>query len=550
MAAPVPPSPPGWGRRRFLGLLAAGAGAVALGGCSDDDGPSTTPEAGGERSTTTDPVDHDAVPPAQGITADPFGLGVASGDPDDASVVLWTRLITDLADRSGTGGIAGEAITVRWEVADDRDADDGFDRPVRSGTATTSAATGHALHVVADGLDADRWYRYRFRVGDHVSPIGRTRTTPAAGAPAEALRLAFVSCQRRQGGFWTAFDHLAADEVDLVFHLGDYIYEYPGGDGDLAVALDEEPATLADYRLLYASYQRDPKLQAAQAAAPWVITWDDHEVENNYAASIAERPADQAAFAARRRAAYQAFWEHHPIRTDPPAADGSLQVYRELRFGSLATFLVLDGRQYRSDQTCGDEIVVDTAACPERLEPDRTMLGADQERWLADRLAAADGTWTVLAQQTVMKALLIGDVVLNVDQWDGYPAARARLLQDIADLGVQNVVVLTGDIHVAGAADLRLPDAGTTGTVVAHELVGPAISSESLAAAVGASFDLSAMGLAYSNLADHGYVRATVTPERWRAEWVMVDTIAEATSGARIDATAEIVAGTPGLRML
>ena len=149
-----------------------------------------------------------------------------------------------------------------------------------------------------------------------------------------------------------------------------------------------------------------------------------------------------------------------------------------------------------------------------------------------------------------MKALLIGDVVLNVDQWDGYPAARARLLQDIADLGVQNVVVLTGDIHVAGAADLRLPDAGTTGTVVAHELVGPAISSESLAAAVGASFDLSAMGLAYSNLADHGYVRATVTPERWRAEWVMVDTIAEATSGARIDATAEIVAGTPGLRML
>jgi alkaline phosphatase D len=261
---------------------------------------------------------------------------------------------------------------------------------------------------------------------------------------------------------------------------------------------------------------------------------------------VAEKPEDQAAFQARRVAAYQAFWEAHPIRIDPPAEDGSLEVYRWFRYGTLAEFFVLDGRQYRSDQVCGDHVGTNRTECAELGDPTHTMLGSDQEEWLAKGLKTSDATWTVLAQQTVVKALVLGDIVLNVDQWDGYPAARSRLLDSIYQAGLQNVVVLTGDIHAGGAADLRMPDAGTDGEIVAHELVGPGISSPGLGG-IGKGLDLSALGLAYGNFVDNGYVRCTVTPETWTAEFVVVDTIARETSPAKVDATVEVKAGTPGI---
>ncbi len=543
----------GWDRRRFLGLLAAGASSVALGACTggDDDKPRSSGNGqtdGNSSTTTTTGAAAEAleVPPAQGLASNPFSLGVASGDPDPTSVVLWTRLVTDLDDRSGTGGVSAETVRLLWQVAED----EGFTEGLRAGIVETTAATGHSVHQVAEGLEPNSWYWYRFRVGEWTSPVGRTRTVPAQDDAVDELHLAFASCQMRQTGYWTAYPHLADDAPDLVFFLGDYVYEYPGGEGPNASPLTTEPSSLADYRQLYAAYQRDPALQAAQAAAPWVVTWDDHEVENNYASETAEKTEDQTGFAARRRAAFQAFWEHHPVRLDPPNSDGSMRIYREVRYGALANFLVLDGRQYRTDQVCGDEIPTDAKSCPELDDPEGTMLGSEQEAWLSDSLAGSTSTWTVLAQQTVMKALVLGDLVLNVDQWDGYPKARARLFDAITEAGTENVVVLTGDIHAGGAADLRRPDASASGEIVAHELVGPGISSAGLGAGLASALDLEAMGIAYANFADNGYVRCTVTPETWRAEWVVVDTVAEPISDAQVDATVEITAGSPGIRRL
>ena len=535
-------------RRRFLAMLAGTGGAVVLGACTTDgsDGSkattTSTTKASRPGTTTTTQPELTEAPPADGIESDPFLLGVASGDPLPGSVILWTRLVTDLVDATGQGGLGESDHAVLWEIATDED----FTDIVKDGTEPASAEFGHSVHADAHGLKPDTWYWYRFRIGDYTSPVGRTRTTPENDAPVDTLKFAFASCQSRTAGYWTSYAHLVADEPDLVFFLGDYVYEYPGGEGELAIPLKAEPATLADYRVLYAAYQRDPALQEAQAIAPWIITWDDHEVENNYAGTIAEKPEDQAAFEARRVAAYQAFWESHPVRIDPPAVDGSLEVYRSFQYGTLAKFFVLDGRQYRTDQVCGDEIPTDLKACPEINDPAHTMLGPDQEEWLGKGLKSTDAVWTVLAQQTVVKALVLGDLVLNVDQWDGYPAARSRLLDSIYQAGLQNVVVLTGDIHAGGAADLRMPNASTEGEIIAHELVAPGISSKGLGDIAG-SLDLSTLGLAYANFQDNGYVRCTVTPETWTTEFVVVETVQSPTSAATVDATVEVQAGTPGI---
>ncbi|MFN8018889.1 MAG: alkaline phosphatase D family protein [Acidimicrobiales bacterium] len=536
-------------RRGFLGAIAAGAGATALAACtssggSDAEGTSAKPGplTTADRSTATTPP---KVPAATGIASDPFQLGVASGDPLPASVILWTRLATDLEDPSGNGGLGTRDHQVLWEVAKD----EAFDDVVATDLADAPGRYGHSVHAEATDLDPDTWYWYRFRIGDHTSPTGRTRTAPADGADVDQLKVAFASCQLRTAGHWTAYPHLVEDAPDLVMFLGDYIYEYPGGEGDLKIPLDAEPQDLADYRVLYAAYKKDERIQAAHAVAPWVVTWDDHEVENNYAAAIPEHDEDRPTFATRRKAAYQAFWEHHAVRMDPPAKDGSLQVYRSFRWGNLADVFVLDGRQYRSDQVCGDKVGTNATECTELDDASHTMLGKVQEQWLDDGLAGSEATWRVLAQQTVMHALKIGDIVLNVDQWDGYPQARARLLESIEAGKIDNVVVLTGDIHAGGAADIRSPNADLEGTIVATEIVGTSISSPGFGAIVG-DIDLSSLGLHYANFRDHGYARCTITPTTWRTDFVVVDTIEDETSSARVDATVEVKAGTPGMRRL
>lgn len=496
-------------------------------GCGGGDGTS------GRRGPTAT-----TAPAGLALDTDPFTLGVASGDPTAEAVVLWTRLAPE--PTAPDGGMPRGDVEVTWELATDESLGD----VVASGTALATAADGHSVHVDATGLLPGTEYFYRFRAGEHDSAVARTRTLPAPGTPVDRWTIAVASCQLRQSGHWTAHRLIAEDRPDLVLHLGDYVYEYFGGGDDLVVPLDAEPATIEDHRVLYGVYKRDPHLQAAHAVAPWLVTWDDHEVQNNYAADVPRHDEDAEHFAARRAAAYRAYWEHMPIRSTP-ADDGTLRMHRRVEVGSLATFFVLDGRQHRSDQVCGDRVPTFASACPELGDADATMLGEDQERWLDDGLASVATTWTVLAQQTVVKALTVGDLVPNVDQWDGYPAARRRMLGSVDRHGVENVIILTGDIHAGAAAEIRGRDAGSDGRILAHEMVVPAISSPPLGEAAEL-IDPADLGLSHLNAHDNGYARATLTPDAWTTEWVTVD-VSEPDGVPHTDAVRRVDVGRPGL---
>ena len=511
-------------RRRFLGLAALGlVGACRSGGGGGSSDTPVPPTATGPPPTATAL----AAPPAD-LPGNPFTLGVASGDPAPDSVVLWTRLLPEPA----VGDMPDADVALVWDVALDPE----FTRLVGAGSAVAAAASAHAVHVEAAGLPAGEWFHYRFRVGDHVSPVGRTRTAPPPGSVPEQLALAVASCQAYQDGYFTSYPHIVADTPDLVVFVGDYIYENAGA-GPVRPVPGTEATDLAGYRDRYAHYKRDADLQAAQAACPWVVTWDDHEVDNNYAGGSPEGMSEQQR--ARRAAAYQAWWEHQPVRLPPPAG-ADLSINRVIAWGDLATFVVLDSRQHRSGQACGGGV---TSLCPEAEAADRTMLGPGQEQWLADTLAATEAAWTVLAQQVIVADAKIFGVV-NTDQWDGYPAARERLLTTLRDSGAPNPVVLTGDIHAGVAADLLLDD-----EPVAVEFVSPAISSGFPANYVTAFGALNgvAPGVAYANASRRGHLRCTVSADEWRTEYRLVDTVTEPTSPVATDATFVVRAGEPGL---
>ena len=403
-------------RRSFLVGLAATALAAGCSSSPEEEETGTSLEAEGDVPPDT-AAELPPVPPD--LPEEVFALGVASGDPLPDSVVLWTRIVSDpLAD---DGGVPAQPLPVGWEVARDR----AFDDVVASGDAVAEPALAHSVHVDASGLEPDTWYWYRFTVGDRTSPVGRTRTAPASGAEVERLRFAFASCQDYEAGHYTAHEHLSREDVDLVLFLGDYIYEHPPGRGGVRRHRSAAPVDLAGYRRRYGEVKADPALQAAHAHAPWLCTWDDHEVEGNYAGGHPGDPdGDEEAFRARREAAYQAWYEHMPVRAAPPD-DGGITVHRSLDWGDLARLYLLDGRQHRSDQPCDAPGDVGPA-CAERGDPDRTMLGAEQEAWLEDQLAGSRARWNVVGQQTVLTAnpLAAPGTPYNLDQWDGYPAAR------------------------------------------------------------------------------------------------------------------------------
>ena len=328
------------------------------------------------------------------VTGYPFTLGVASGDPAPDGAVLWTRLAP--APLSG-GGMPSRRVPVDYEVAHD----ERFRRTVQRGTVQSRPELGHSVHVELEGLEPGREYFYRFTAAGDQSPVGRTRTAPARGAALDRLAFAFVSCSQYEHGYFTAYRHLAQEELDVVVHLGDYIYEYapnvystPGGNP--RAHSSREITTLEDYRNRHAQYKTDPDLQAAHAAAPWVITWDDHELDNNWADEIPEDGQPRGAFLRRRAAAFQAYYEHMPLRRTSRPRGIDLQLYRRVAFGDLATFHVLDTRQFRSDQACGDGR---RTGCDERLDPARSITGDAQERWLLDGLEDSRARWNVLAQQ-------------------------------------------------------------------------------------------------------------------------------------------------------
>ena len=336
------------------------------------------------------------------LRADPFTLGVGSGDPLPDSVVLWTRLALDPVNG---GGMPPAPVEVRWELA----ADDGFTTIIQSGTATAQPELAHSVHVDAAGLQPGATYFYRFMAGDAVSPTGRTKTAPPAGAAVDRLRFAYASCQHYEDGFFSAYRHMADEDLDLVAHLGDYIYE--GGTAtkeDIAAGEavrlhnGDEIFTLTDYRNRYGLYRSDPDLQLAHAAFPWIVTWDDHEVDNDYANDREENGAPTGPFLERRAAAYQAYYEHQALRPESMPMGPALQLYRKLSWGALAELVVLDTRQYRTDHPCGEGAQV---RCPAAMDPNTTMLGPEQEQWLLSTLDASTAGWNVLVQSLQMGEL-------------------------------------------------------------------------------------------------------------------------------------------------
>jgi len=408
------------------------------------------------------------------FSADPFSMGVASGDPDHESVILWTRLAPKPLEVGG--GMPQHPVEVNWEIAED----DAFKKIVGSGKTNASPTLGFSVHIEARDLQPDHWYFYRFRSGTATSSIGRTRTLPAPDDSPEKLRFAVTSCQHWEQGLFTAYQQMKKDEPDFVFHLGDYIYEYAAGKGgNVRRHVGQEIHSLDDYRIRYSQYRTDKDLQAMHAACPWFLTWDDHEVDNNYADEISEeRGVTPGELLLRRANAYQAYYEMMPLRPGSLPKGPDMQLYRRGSFGKLADFFVLDTRQYRSNQPNNDGRGPLNA---ESLNPRNTLLGEAQRKWLFESLKASGGTWNILAQQ-VMMALVDrttkGDTAAySMDQWPGYAAERQKLLEHIRDHKISNAVVLTGDIHSNWANELRVDDLKPDLPTVATEFVTTSLSS-------------------------------------------------------------------------
>ncbi len=475
-----------------------------------------------------------------------FSLGVASGDPDAHAVLLWTRLAP--APLEAKGGMPPQPVTVHWELAADPD----MRRTLRSGTVVARAASAHAVRVNVQRLDSDRWYYYRFFAQGECSPVGRTRTFPERDDACARMRFALVSCQDYQNGFFSAYANLAAEDLDFVVHVGDYIYE----DGPRPLAprqvVGGEILTLDDYRIRHALYRLDPALQAAHAAFPFIATFDDHEVDNNYAGPAPEDDQDPALFLQRRADAYRAYFEHLPLPDSARPVGASINLFRRVHFGRLATFHVLDTRQFRSDQPCGDGF---KPLCPDAMTTTATMTGPEQETWLMRGLARSPATWNVLAQQVMFtkwdlrRAAGAPVPFFNMDAWDGYAAARQRLLDFLVERSPHNPIILSGDIHSAWAADILErfdePDAG----IVAAEFVGTSITSDFPAALIPAvqATLVDNPHIRYFEGAHRGYLRFHVTPRQWRADYRGVDTIAEATSPISTLASFVVEAGHSGL---
>jgi alkaline phosphatase D len=475
------------------------------------------------------------------FAASPFTLGVASGDPWADGFVLWTRLAPDPLNG---GGVPREPVEVIWEIA----ADDRMSDIVRRGRAAALPEWAHSVHVEAAGLQPDRVYWYRFRAGGHESPIGRSRTLPRASADVARLRVAFASCQQYEMGYFTALRHLAGEDVDLVLHLGDYIYEGASQQNRIRRHHGPEIKTLDDYRTRYAQYRTDPDLQAAHAAHPFVVTWDDHEVDNNYAGELSEAQDPILGFLRRRAAAYQAYYEHMPLRRTSLPRGASSRIYRGFAYGTLAAFSVLDTRQYRTNQPCGDGA---KPLCPDVFSSDATMLGAEQERWLFARLTRATARWNVLPQQVMVAPVDRGpgaEQRFAMDQWSGYSVPRDRLLKTLAERRTPNPIVLTGDIHTNWVNDLHLNFADPASPVVATEFVGTSITS----GGDGSDEPVSLASLQAENPfvkfhnGQRGYVRCEFTPGAMTADYRVVDYVTRPGSPVRTRASFVVENRRPG----
>ncbi len=504
-------------RRRFLGFGAAGAAAVfaSSSGLLSASGASAAPR-----------------PPI----ADPFRLGVASGDPTPRGIVLWTRLAPDPLNG---GGMPNRKFPVQWQVA----TDERFRHLVAKGTEHAVPGLGHSVHAEVRGLRPASWYFYRFRSGREISPVGRTKTAPALGARTRRTAFALTSCQQFTDGFYTAHRHMSEEDLDLVVQVGDYIYEGVRNPNHLRPHEGTtEPITLENYRNRHAQYKSDVDLQASHAAFPWLVTLDDHEIDNNWADEIPQDPAVQPhdAFLARRAAAFQAYYEHMPLRRSSIPHGIDIQLYRRSRFGDLLDVHVLDTRQYRSDQN--------QAA---RLDPTRTILGGEQEQWLLASLAGRTARWNTLAQQVFFseRDFTAGDAdSFSDDAWDNYVADRDGLRDHIAAVGTSNPVILTGDVHANYLCDVKANFEDPASATVATEVVGTSITTggDGVENNAGDAIQLAENPHIKFINRKRGYVRNIVTPDIWTVDFRIVDFVHAQGAPVTTRASYVIENGRPG----
>jgi len=478
-----------------------------------------------------------------------FDLGIASGSPTARSVVLWTRL---------TGGDLPNRVEVHWELSHD----EAFKRIAARGTETAEAGWAHSVHAEPRGLEPGRWYWYRFRALGERSMTGRTRTAPLATSGATApLRFAIASCQRYDAGHYAAWRDVAEQNLDLVMFLGDYIYEGPSRSDLPRRHEGGEARTLDTYRARYATYKRDPLLQAAHASAPWLMVWDDHEVENDYAGL--QDPRLDPHFPERRAAGYQAYWEHMPFpksaRPRLDVAGGAMRITGRLDWGTLARIHLLDNRQYRDPQVCprlgrGGSNTVKQTECAALLDPRRTLLGAEQERWLAEGWDTRR-PWNLLAQQTLMARHSWSDTADGdagpggtywSDGWDGYPLSRNRLLGTVAERRIPGVVVLGGDVHANVVADLKADFDRPESPTVATEFCGTSISSH------GRPQELLDMArpfnphIQFSRSTQRGCMLFTLEAKQLQVALRVVDNAKDPASAVLTGASFVVEAGRPG----
>jgi alkaline phosphatase D len=479
---------------------------------------------------------------ARAATPYPFQLGVTSGDPAPDSVVLWTRLAPSPLNADGQGGMPNADVAVDWQVSTSTT----FATLVASGTVTARYADAHSVHVIAGGLAADAEYYYRFRAQGFISPVGRTRTAPAAGTVGRNFTMAFVSCQHYETGYYTAHRAIANDRPDMVLHLGDYIYEGAAQTGKVRQHAGAECVSLADYRRRYAQYKSDPDLQAAHAIAPWIVVPDDHEVENNYADNVRadNSPAlTSAQWVARRTAAYQAYYENMPLRPTSAPSGNSISLYRRLRWGTLATFHMLDTRQFRDDQACGDG----WKACSDADLASRTITGSAEEAWLLDGLGQHLGTWDIIGQQVFFARQLDASGAGNMDAWDGYRASRARIQQGWVDRKVRNPLVLSGDVHRAWANELKADYADPSSATIGTELVCTSISSDGDGTATTTIPNAATNPHLKFYSERRGYTLATVSQSQVRADFRSVAKVSEHDAPVTTTKSFAIADGKPGL---
>ncbi|MFM1815686.1 MAG: hypothetical protein RLZ98_2381 [Pseudomonadota bacterium] len=484
---------------------------------------------------------------ARAFSEYPFQLGVASGDPGSDSVVLWTRLAPHaLSERS----MPAVEVPVVWELA----GDESMRTIVQKGVVMARPESAHSVHVEVRGLEPDRWYWYRFRAGTEASPVGRTCTLPAPGKPLDKFKLAFASCQHYEQGLFTAHRHLSEEDIRLVVFLGDYIYETKARAGYTRMHNGDEAITLDGYRKRYALYKMDPHLQAAHAAFPWIATTDDHEVINDYAGDVdRKRRTSRKSFLRRRAAAYQAYFEHLPLRAMCRPNGPGMRLYRRFALGSLAEINVLDTRQYRSIQPCGSYTEYKNASrCAQSLDPKNTILGAAQRAWLLDGLARSETRWQMIAQQVPMMQRLKPQVEgfrLNMDKWDGYAGERQLILDLLAKQQSLNPIVITGDVHSNWAGNLHQDFDNPNSAIVGAEFIGTSLASG------GDGADMTKTGRRILGANPHikfynrqrGYVTCTLTRTNCEAAYRVVDYVSKPGAPIRTRATFPVEWGRRGL---